>query len=174
MGCPIVWSAFSWEAFATLATGLAAVIAASIIGWRQTGIQTRQTEILEQQALAQSLALKVELFDRRYSVYDMVKEHLGSMLNDGRIPNDETTRNFHIAMGEAKLLFSDEVSSGLSEIWKLSCELDEAVSQMTQSYSNSGDNGVENSRRKSELGRKLNSRLQTLPELFAEMSLKQI
>ena len=59
--CPIYWSAFSWEAFATLATGLAAVGGAVWILMRQQLSLDRQVEL-------QELKLRSDLFDRRFVV----------------------------------------------------------------------------------------------------------
>ena len=44
---PIYWNQFSWEAFATLATGILAVAAAAWVGYGQLKLQRRQTELLE-------------------------------------------------------------------------------------------------------------------------------
>jgi nucleoside permease NupC len=46
----IYWSSFIWEVFATLATGLAAVAAALVIGLRQMGIAKDQVAIADRQS----------------------------------------------------------------------------------------------------------------------------
>ena len=66
---PIYWSQFDWPSFATLVTGLAAVSAAVVIGLRQTKITERQNAVAE-------MALKLDLYDRRFSVYTEVLNSL--------------------------------------------------------------------------------------------------
>ncbi|MDB5582080.1 MAG: hypothetical protein JWR80_7256 [Bradyrhizobium sp.] len=65
----IEWSSFTWEAFSTLAAGLAAVIAATIVALKQANIVRRQVEL-------QDLQLRHELFDRREAVFDAVSHYL--------------------------------------------------------------------------------------------------
>lgn len=62
MTCVIDWCGMTWEAFATLAAGGAAVIGATIIG-------INQTKILGAQHTLEKLRLKSELFDKRYRVF---------------------------------------------------------------------------------------------------------
>lgn len=62
MACEIDWCGMTWEAFATLAAGAAAVIGATIIG-------IKQTRILDSQNRLERLRLKSELFDKRYRVF---------------------------------------------------------------------------------------------------------
>lgn len=62
MFCEIDWCGMTWEAFATLAAGGAAVIGATIIG-------INQTKILDAQHRLEKLRLKSELFDKRYRVF---------------------------------------------------------------------------------------------------------
>jgi len=50
-GLGIDWSSFGWDAFATLATGFAAVVAANFVGSRQVKITERQTDILDRQIM---------------------------------------------------------------------------------------------------------------------------
>lgn len=52
----------TWEAFATLAAGGAAVIGATLIG-------LNQTKILDAQHRLEKLRLKSELFDKRYRIF---------------------------------------------------------------------------------------------------------
>ena len=47
--CSVAWCSFSWEAFATLTTGLLAVGGAIVIAKLQMHILTRQTEIADRQ-----------------------------------------------------------------------------------------------------------------------------
>ncbi len=112
----IEWAALSWEAFATLATGLAAVLAAGIIGFRQSQIQDRQVALQEQE-------LKVSLLEERLGVYDAVHNFLSYTLTRGRPADGNFERDFRLAMVKARFLFSDELNIFLKEIWSKHCDL---------------------------------------------------
>lgn len=62
MTCEIDWCGMTWEAFATITAGAAAVIGATIIG-------IKQTKILGAQHNLEKLRLKSEIFDKRYRVF---------------------------------------------------------------------------------------------------------
>lgn len=65
----IYWSQFSWEAFATLVAGLAAVVAAYYVGKNQIKIQKRQLRLIENDQ-------KIQLLEKRIScVTDMRELH---------------------------------------------------------------------------------------------------
>lgn len=90
----IDWSAFTWEAFATLVTGLAAVCGATAIGFRQIRTQTeiangqadiarrqsdimgRQTEIMGFQAEVERATLRASIFDRRLLVHKSISDFI--------------------------------------------------------------------------------------------------
>jgi hypothetical protein len=107
----IEWSAFDWPSFATLMTGGFAVLAAYLVGRRQTDIQSRQADI-------QEAMLRSDLFDRRYNVFERAERFIREILQKADDPSPETQREFLIAMGEARFLFSPKVREGLDEIWR--------------------------------------------------------
>lgn len=111
----IDWASFSWEAFATLATGLAAVIAAGIIGFRQSQIHDRQVALQEQE-------LKVSLLEERLSVYDSVHDFFGYTLTHGRPADGSYERNYQMAMVKARFLFSDDLNDFLKQVWHKHCD----------------------------------------------------
>lgn len=122
----IDWTGLSWEAFATLASGLLAVIAAVIVGLRQVAIQreqvavaARQTEILDRQTALAELTLRHELFEKRYAVYAAANNLLFKAVQNGEWVsyNDEVRATFAAAMDKAKFLFRPSVSAALQEIW---------------------------------------------------------
>lgn len=59
----------SWEAFATLVTGMLAVGAAVWVGLKQQNITAQQLE-------NEKLALKLELFEKRYEFYDVLTRYI--------------------------------------------------------------------------------------------------
>ena len=104
----IDWQAFDWQSFATLTTGVLAVAAAFIIGRRQVDIQHRQTAI-------QEAALRLDLFDRRYKVFERTAQFLREISQtDG--PSPDTTREFVDASGTSGFLFGPAVQDSLHEI----------------------------------------------------------
>lgn len=95
----IYWSEFSWEAFATLATGLAAVIGAYLLG-------ARQLQMMD-------LERRAALFERRYSVLAGVHTFASYLMTSGSLPAPEDDAGLRIAMANAQFLFSDETVAKL-------------------------------------------------------------
>jgi hypothetical protein len=125
---PVNWSQFSWEAFATLLTGLAAVIAAWHIGRKQTAIQSQ--------------ALRSDLFTKRLENYETVRDFMNSVL---RTPGDidpNLQNKFFTAQREARFLFSDHVWQGLDRIHELHSELHGLSCEMRQEIATQGHAGV--------------------------------
>lgn len=79
----IYWTAFSSEAFATLATGVMAVGAALWVGWRQTGIQRRLVLLDENN-------LKVQLFDRREKCIAEMREIHAAWLSSATLNREDS------------------------------------------------------------------------------------
>lgn len=94
--CDIDWCSFTWQAFATLTTGVIAAGGATIIGIKQVGISRKQAmvaegqkevaaaqaetaraalEVAKAQALTARLAQRSNLFDRRYAIYETLIEY---------------------------------------------------------------------------------------------------
>lgn len=117
------WAAFSWEAFATLLTGALAVGAAIWVGRRQFQIMNRQieisskqTEILERQSGLDELALRADLFDRRWAVYDATSRYVQIVMDGGRAPTRDENAAYREAIAQAKYLFSPAAFDRISEI----------------------------------------------------------
>ena len=158
------WCAFTWEAFATLVTGFLAVCGAFLIGIRQMKIQEKQVEL-------QDLALRSDLFERRYSVYERVRQFTIYSMRLVENQDRETEQQFLAAMGEAKFLFDDAVVSGVDEIWAKKCELDALMGDMKHIYEIQGHYGDGNPKRKHDALIWFDQRLTSLPQLFHEMKL---
>lgn len=167
----IHWNQFSWEAFATLATGFLAVGAAFYVGRKQLAILKKQTELQELQTDIQHQAVQADLFDRRYAVYDRVQSFLQHIVQTSCPPDGDIQRNFLIAKGEANLLFSQRVIDGLQEIWAKSCDLHALNSIMNHAFATEGHYGDGNPQREADLFSWFCERLTSLPALFAEMKL---
>jgi hypothetical protein len=114
----IVWTDFTWEAFATLVTGLSAVAAATFVGLRQVGIASRQSQILDRQVALADLGLREKLFERRFAIYEATKIYLLHIVQHADEPNADTKRAFQVALNEAEFLFSADVHARLTSLWK--------------------------------------------------------
>lgn len=133
----MTWDYMSWEAFAALLTGVLAVGAALVVGLRQVGISTRQTEILSDQALIQDrlvgieeLKLRHALFEDRIEIYDATREFLETIVRNAEVPGlavernekvrvaqDKIRRNFTEAIDRSRFLFRPSVSDALNDLW---------------------------------------------------------
>ena len=160
----IDWCAVTWEAFATLVTGFLAVGGAFLIGRMQMKIQEKQVGL-------QDLALRSDLFERRYSVYERVRDLIILAMRLVENPDRETEQKFLAAKGEAKFLFDDAVVSDVDEIWEKKCELDALLGDMRNIYATTGKNCDDHSERKLVALNWFDKRLKSLPELFHEMKL---
>jgi hypothetical protein len=124
----IDWSGFSWEAFSTLVTGLAAVAAATFVGRRQTGIAAKQTTILDRQVALEELKLRSELFDRRFAIYEATH----AFISEASFGDNEVTRQtydrFKRATDQSIFLFDINIWQSLVEIHQRYRKLEEVES----------------------------------------------
>lgn len=173
----IDWQGLSWEAFATLLTGLAAVVAAVIVGLRQAAIQreqvavaARQTQILDRQTALAELSLRKDLFEKRYEVYRATNNLLVKALQEGGFVdyNDPIQQPFLMAKDAAKFLFRPSVEVGLQEIWSKVCEGTAVHKDMSAIFKREGHYGEGNPEKQRDISNWLDERLRTLSELFGE------
>lgn len=99
---------FTWEAFTSLATGFAAVIAALIVGLKQTAISRHQTDILNLQAELEKNAQKIALYERRMEAFYTVSE-FSEILKIGERPKHEEMGRFTHAAIQTYYLFDGKV-----------------------------------------------------------------
>jgi hypothetical protein len=156
-GGTIEWTAFTWEAFATLVTGILAVIAAVVIGVRQSGIASaqtdiagrqadiagRQAEILQKQVALDELKLRADLFEKRFAVYDATRHILSQAIQDSKRParGDERETAFLIAKDQATFLFRPSVSDDLHSIWMSICASQAVRAEMDANFARDRDYG---------------------------------
>lgn len=116
----IYWDTFSWEAFVS---GLA-ILVAGFVGFRQVGLQKRQSALEE-------LALKSALWDRRMEIYDATAAYLGHIVLKGGVPGRTTAMSkaagfgapaaelaidFDRAVQRSRLLLSPPAASRLADV----------------------------------------------------------
>lgn len=97
----IVWTAFSWEAFATLVTGLAAVAAA----W---AVARKQGQIVERQVALQELTFRHEVFEKRAVIYNAIRRYIGEIVYSGKPshPSFDMFKEYFNAVETVRFLFS--------------------------------------------------------------------
>ncbi len=133
---PMIFDYMSWEAFATLLTGVLAVTAALIVGTKQTQIQTKQVLIQNRLADLEEFKLRQALFEERYKVYNASRKWLVATLKYGRPPyptNDlsEAQRElehkladeFFDALDRSRFLFPPGVREVLFKMWSAGKDL---------------------------------------------------
>ena len=118
----IYWETFTWEAFATLLTGVSAVGGAVWVGIRQSGISYRQTQILDRQVRLEELTLKNALFDRRYSYFQLFATYAQGIKNGAELPKG-LEDEFVTKSREAKFLFPSDLVTLVEKVHGLAFEL---------------------------------------------------
>jgi hypothetical protein len=115
----IDWSSFSWQAFATLATGLAAVFAAWRVGNRQISLLAEQQKYIKEQGdQARDIKLqelRIALVDRRSECIRIMIELNQVFIRDaglGREQWPELTR----VLNSSRLIFPMEISDDIKQI----------------------------------------------------------
>lgn len=141
--CDFIWchttaegAAMIWAALIGVAIGFATVFAAYRVGLRQAVIMSDQTKILKRQVEIAEHALdlelrkvNVDLFDKRFEVYEATREFLSFMLTHGNGPGlnlavegstaDDQLKlqgDFFAAIDKSRFLFGSSVTKGLEEI----------------------------------------------------------
>jgi hypothetical protein len=130
----------SWEAFATLFTGLVALGGAIWLGTRQTRIQLAQVKLLEVQSALHDLEVRTALFDRRLEVYSATRDVLNELISTTRFPE----QNFPAFLGAieiGRLLFSDEVIARLESLRSELVDYGHLIIRMDEAYQNAGHYG---------------------------------
>jgi hypothetical protein len=171
----INWSAFTWDAFATLLTGILAVGAAFFVGRRQVEISNKQNSILSEQARLSALTYRSDLFEHRFEVYDATSRFLGTIIAHADRPDVEVERRFLIALDRSKFLFAPEVTESLRTIWKEACAFSATKAQMQANYNRTGSYGDGMPQKELEQITKLHERLENLSDTFGlELRLSEV
>lgn len=164
----IYWHQFDWPSFSTLLTGLLAVGAAYYVGKRQTKIAEDQKAIVSRQVDLEQLALRHDLFERRYDVYAAARNYLEELEFGIGQPNSDARVAFIKAIHESRFLFDSKVQTGLREIFDLSSNLNQKL-QFSAAKERAGQTPTdEENDNILELRETLSNRLGFLAELFGE------
>lgn len=125
----MTWDYFSWEAFATLVTGLAAVGGAGWLGHRQTKILAKQGDILDHQTRLERAKLRFDMFDRRYAYVELFDRFLQRVKSDRAVWTTVDTE-FLTKSREAEFLFPRELKVIIDEVWTLGNEYQSVVEDL--------------------------------------------
>jgi len=113
----IYWSALSWEAFATLFTGIAAVAGATIVGWRQMRLLHRQIEIThlatDNDRKIRQNELRLKLLERREGVIQIVRDSSAAFQATVDLAGEERKALWG-AIQKSEFLFPPSLTDGLS------------------------------------------------------------
>lgn len=116
--CSIDWCSFTWQAFATLITGFAAVGGATFVGVRQHGLAKEQARIADRQATTATTAahvaklkLRADLFEKRMEVYLAVQEYLRAALSTNQDKIWDATPNLNRQLIRAQFLFPSIITA---------------------------------------------------------------
>jgi len=171
----IDWPSFTWEAFATLSTGFAAVTGAFVLGRRQLDISRQQTasaarqnEILERQLRLAELAYRHALFDRRMEVYVGIRDYLVDIMREAKPPTGETALRFHNAMSAARFVFSAEVNEKLEQLRLYVLDYRVLTLNMKAVIEQKGPWRHNEPQQESDMLEQLSEHLRTLPDLFGD------
>ena len=109
----------SWEAFATLLTGAAAVLGAVSVGKRQVSLQEKQTELIRLQAESERefrrTEIKLNLLNRRADLISLTREVSQTFIQNGRLEREDLSKLIR-AMNEAQLIFPKEFYGVLENV----------------------------------------------------------
>lgn len=164
----IAWTEFSWEAFATILTGALAVGGATLVGWRQLGITSRQNDILDSQAKLSLLSYRHDVFERRYGVYADVRDFLYSIVTNGAYPERDLEIRFFQAIGLSRFYFRDGVRDQLEAIRRKTAEYAILKHEMDQTFARERHYGEGNPEKEKDLFQWIYDQMQGLPELFGD------
>jgi hypothetical protein len=123
-----------FQAFVQILQGLLTAVIAVVAVW----IAFQQSKTARDQHRVAQDKLKLDLFDRRYKVYQGLMEFIGVLNNEGRAPR-EAFGEFYRAIGPAKFLFSDSVTTYMEGVRKKAVELCQAGAVIARATADKGE-----------------------------------
>jgi len=106
-----------YDLFKDFAGPFAVVAAAIVAAWVTSTFSSKQTKIAQTQADIASGRLKIDLFDKRMSTYDAIKEVITEIVRHDVVTN-ESTNAYVRAIDKAEFLFGPEIKEYLDELYK--------------------------------------------------------
>lgn len=167
------WLAFDWQSFATLTTGISAVVGATIVGSRQVGITRRQAAIAEaqnailaRQVEIEAQKLQADLFERRLATFEVTSDFILDARSYYNHPNAAVRVKFYAKLRESRFLFRSEVFEGLDQIAQKAQGLWHALEAIESDKAHGFPHDAKNQGLAAQHSSWLLMRLGTLHELF--------
>lgn len=109
--------------------------------------------------------LKHELFDRRYSQFEAIRDFLGLIITSDKI-TDEAERKYLIGTRGIRFIFDDEIHNYNERLWELSNQL-RALKSMLEGAP-VGDESTSNVQKQAAIKKELGDELKQLEVKFAK------
>lgn len=113
-GLAVDWAEFTWQAFATLMTGVLAVVAATSVALRQIALQKQIADTANQTAL---LKIKTDLFDKRVAVYEDVRVWIDTVIDTANNATSQDHATMRAAIDRSQFLFAPAVTTRLHDLF---------------------------------------------------------
>jgi hypothetical protein len=155
--------AIAWDAWATLAVGIAAVAGAYRIGSRQVKTSERQTDIQRSQVEQSRLQLRAELYERRILAYSAIRDYAAQSALGNELPTD-VQKAFFEALNASRFLFGPNIQDWIRQVYAAATQLRIANARATNPHTAGTDRTIN----AIEAGHdRLNALLTELDERFA-------
>lgn len=113
------WQTLTWDAVATIVTGVLAVGAALFVGLKQTEImRNQQSDLLKQNNMnlfLQQQSLRNDLLDRRSDCISRMRPLWGEYMTNARL-SGESLELLKKVLWDSQLFFSVEISKKIEEV----------------------------------------------------------
>ncbi len=119
----INWPIVLWYGQALLTPLIAAI--AVWIAYQQYQTNYRQLETSQRQSQTNKTRARLDLFDRRYKIFEQLKTVLAAVTRDANV-SAENLLNFRSATIAAYFLFGDEIESYIEEMYRRGLKLQTA------------------------------------------------
>ena len=119
-----------WGAWATLFTGCAAVVAALIIGLKQTRIQELQAKIADRVASTEEARIRLELFEQRYEFVVVLNKFVSRIRSKKDFWTQEDS-DFLDVSRRAQYLFPRETKAIIDRLWDVASDYQATSADMT-------------------------------------------
>lgn len=107
-----------WVKAAQIVQGFSAPLLAIVLGVITVLIQLRQSTTQRQQAKTQHLHFRLQLFERRMTVFDATMEFIALVLRDAQIKTYEPLFGLKAKTAESQWLFGSEIPEYIDELFK--------------------------------------------------------
>ncbi|WP_242078520.1 hypothetical protein [Brevundimonas diminuta] len=130
-----------WGAWATLFTGCAAVLAALIVGLKQSRIQELQAKIADRVASTEEARIRLELFEKRYAFVVVLNRFVSRVRSKKDFWTEEDTA-FLEESKRAQYLFPREMKAIIDRLWYLAADYQGTSDMLTSRIPGERDEAI--------------------------------